>query len=805
MTLRWIIALALISAPACNLLDSARWPSPCDPPCSGSLACNQTTGQCVESICGNSLVEGVEACDLGLQNSDVNPGACRLDCTLPVCGDGVVDPGETCDDGNALSGDYCSATCSRDFGSCGDGVLNVEAGEVCDDGNTASRDYCSVDCSVVTGACGDATQQKNERCDDGNVRDNDYCSHDCQVVTGSCGDSHLQENEACDDGNRLGADYCSWNCQALTGTCGDRIVQVNEACDDGNHDAGDYCSPDCMTQTGSCGDGVRQSNEVCDGGNDTTQDGCLNSCVCDKGYVEEEGSCVDINECTALDFPCGNNATCTNLPGSVLCECKSGYSGNGQACLDVNECASDTPPCDPNASCSNLIGGFICTCKSGYSGDGVSCADINECVSDTPPCDQNATCVNSSGTFACECNQGYFGSGQTCVDVDECAGYVSPCDENAECTNSIGGFFCSCNAGYEGSGVTCEPQPCETTPSMPRGASVMKAEDGERFSSDSTLDHGEEVVVTSLCGYRCESGGPCLFGEVPVVVCLECAAGTYSQGGLVSECTPCEVGTYSEAQACSCTPCPAGHTSPEGSASVDACVDINECAMGLHDCAANERCVNTPGGFSCVCNDGYYQVGTACQKLSPIGGVCAEDTECLRGRCDLDSTVLMTLPDVSNYDSHQKFVKYGVSKALRSPVLSVRTIFGWYDQGWGNIKGKLKVDLVRDGTRVASFSEFGIEPCSPAEKGCASHTWRDVELTLDSEHEVVRRAQAGDFYEWYYRVGGGGGHELFIRDFRTTTHFEGTRLCYVSAIGESCFEDSDCETGRCSSASRCAN
>ena len=130
MTLRWIIALALISAPACNLLDSARWPSPCDPPCSGSLASNQTTGQCVDSICGNSLVEGVEACDLGLQNSDVNPGACRLDCTLPVCGDGVVDPGETCDDGNALSGDYCSATCIQDFGSCGDGVLNVEAGEV---------------------------------------------------------------------------------------------------------------------------------------------------------------------------------------------------------------------------------------------------------------------------------------------------------------------------------------------------------------------------------------------------------------------------------------------------------------------------------------------------------------------------------------------------------------------------------------------------------------------------------------------------------------------------------------------------
>jgi len=558
-----------------------------------------------------------------------------------------------------------------------------------------------------------------------------------------------------------------------------------------------------MTQTGSCGDGVRQSNEVCDDGNDDIRDACLTSCVCNKGYREEGGSCVDINECASVNSPCGNNATCTNVPGSVVCDCNTGYSGNGQACLDVNECASDTPPCDANATCSNLIGSFACGCKSGYSGDGASCQDINECDGNPAPCDSNATCTNSAGSFACECSSGYSGNGQTCVDVDECANYVPPCDPNAVCANSTGSFSCTCNPGYEGSGTTCEPLPCETTPSMPRGASAMKAEDGERFDSDSNMGHGEEVVVTSLCGYRCESGGPCLFGEVPVVVCLECAAGSYSSGGLVSECTPCEAGTYSEAQACSCTPCPDGHTSPQGAASLDGCVDVDECELGAHDCAGNQRCINTPGGFSCICDGGYYQVATTCQELSPIGGGCAEDTDCVTGRCDLDSKVVMTLDDVSNYYSYQKYVKYGISKPLLSPVLSVRAVFGWYDQGWGNIKGKLRMDLVREGATLATYDEFGIELCSPAEKGCASHGWRNVDLTLGSKHDVVRLAEAGDVYQWYYRVGGGGGHELFIRDFQTTTHQEGTRVCYVSALGESCFEDSDCESGRCSSGSRC--
>ncbi len=38
--------------------------------------------------------------------------SCRTSCTVPRCGDGVLDGGEVCDDGNTVSGDGCSATCT---------------------------------------------------------------------------------------------------------------------------------------------------------------------------------------------------------------------------------------------------------------------------------------------------------------------------------------------------------------------------------------------------------------------------------------------------------------------------------------------------------------------------------------------------------------------------------------------------------------------------------------------------------------------------------------------------------------------
>ena len=40
----------------------------------------------------------------------------------------------------------------------------------------------------------------------------------------------------------------------------------------------------------------------------------------------------DINECFLNIDNCGQNAACTNTPGSFTCACNPGYTGNGLAC-----------------------------------------------------------------------------------------------------------------------------------------------------------------------------------------------------------------------------------------------------------------------------------------------------------------------------------------------------------------------------------------------------------------------------------------------------------------------------------------
>ena len=45
---------------------------------------------------------------------------------------------------------------------------------------------------------------------------------------------------------------------------------------------------------------------------------------------------------------------------------------------------------------------------------------------------------------------------------------------------------------------------------------------------------------------------------------------------------------------------------------VSACVDIDECLMGLDNCDENARCNDTEGGFTCTCLDGFVGDGFTC-------------------------------------------------------------------------------------------------------------------------------------------------------------------------------------------------
>ena len=94
-----------------------------------------------------------------------SPG--KADRCYEVCGDGRRVK-EECDDGNAKSGDGCSAMCE------------VEPGWDCLGGSNYRMDVCFE-------RCGDGVNLGRYECDDGNKFNGDGCSSKCQVEFGySC-------------------------------------------------------------------------------------------------------------------------------------------------------------------------------------------------------------------------------------------------------------------------------------------------------------------------------------------------------------------------------------------------------------------------------------------------------------------------------------------------------------------------------------------------------------------------------------------------------------------------------------------
>ncbi|MFH2010992.1 MAG: hypothetical protein ABI333_30615 [bacterium] len=211
--------------------------------------------------CGNGIVEGIEACDDGLQNSDTAPDACRSDCTLARCGDAVADTGEGCD-----GADLAQQTCS-DISPFNHGTLSCASG-------------CTLDTSQCY-QCGNSTIEPGEDCEGGNLAGGTCssvaglsdgtlaCTGACAYDTAGCwecGNGAIEASEVCDQGagncNDSAACTCATNC-TLPG-CGNGAVEpyLGEQCDEGAgncNGGGCTCSTTCTAPGDPCGyplDGV---------------------------------------------------------------------------------------------------------------------------------------------------------------------------------------------------------------------------------------------------------------------------------------------------------------------------------------------------------------------------------------------------------------------------------------------------------------------------------------------------------------------------------------------------------------------
>jgi fibro-slime domain-containing protein len=171
--------------------------------------------------CGDHSVNTAngEACDDGVNNSDVQPGNCKTDCTgfVPpsnLCGNGVVDAGEQCDNGtyNGSSVSTCDARCQY---KCGNGFK--DEGEQCDNGvNDGSYGTCNHDCTL-TSYCGDGVKNGPEQCDLGannssspTLYGKGLCTTLCTLAP-YCGDGRVYTAmEQCD-----GQSNCNSDCTTM--------------------------------------------------------------------------------------------------------------------------------------------------------------------------------------------------------------------------------------------------------------------------------------------------------------------------------------------------------------------------------------------------------------------------------------------------------------------------------------------------------------------------------------------------------------------------------------------------------------
>jgi cysteine-rich repeat protein len=218
-----------------------------------------------------------------------------------VCGNAILTSDEVCDDGNAVSGDGCSADCRT-----------IEPGWRCR--------APGLRCAPI---CGDHVLKGSETCDDGNTLDGDGCSIYCLTEPGwDCTSGTCVQVSPFDGGVDSGA---------TAPFCGDGIMSGAEECDRGaSNDDGEYggCTTRCFFGP-HCGDGIRNGpEEACDLGARNNgmvdgKDGCTLGCriphYCGDGNVDtDRGEECDLGDLNGLKLD-GNMKPTEDPAGVFYC------------------------------------------------------------------------------------------------------------------------------------------------------------------------------------------------------------------------------------------------------------------------------------------------------------------------------------------------------------------------------------------------------------------------------------------------------------------------------------------------------
>ena len=306
----------------------------------------------------------------------------------------------------------------------------------------------------------------------------------------------------------------------------------------------------------------------------------------------KDGVCENIDECAAgthdCAHVCNDNAPASATDVFFTCACNHGYKlgSDGKACDDIDEC-DDTQTdlaheCVAHATCTNTIGSHDCTCDQYWNADGsearTECLNNDECADDTTLCGGSEVpenlygeCINDTeGSYECACMTGFTFEGDVCVDIDECATGDHVCQPSAVCVNKHMGtdeqkYSCDCEEG--------------TMPDI--------------------LYNRHELARTAGVIITCKDINECEIGADRCHIQAHCLDTAYDHSDGCDmdsdvDCTPgydCECNIGYEAD-------PNGsHADSRDKGPV--CIDIDECAVGTHNCDENATCTNNDGGFTC--------------------------------------------------------------------------------------------------------------------------------------------------------------------------------------------------------------
>nr|XP_034836918.1 fibrillin-1-like isoform X2 [Maniola hyperantus] len=383
--------------------------------------------------------------------------------------------------------------------------------------------------------------------------------------------------------------------------------------------------------------------------------------------------CEDIDECREGSHLCDQFQNCINTYGGHECRCKNGFEldSTSGSCVDVDECALKLDNCQAGLQCLNVLGSFTCTRRSASSTSTSTVLPAYEyeyydsgeeentvvpephttststTTSTTtprpttttssprpiqpprrypyfrptfqtrPPTSTTTTTpvpsrrplpeyyprrpVTDSNTVDRErkpgtdidfnpnelhCLNGYERNDRgECVDVNECNENRHICGPLEVCINRVAGYECDCMPGF-----TRDPSGwcvVVTTSTSPRPR-----------------------PTTRLTTPRLTT--PTLTTPRPTTPRTTTAVTT------TPRVTPTEVTT-----AASTTPewwhqPSRGHYNPPPNCELGyiyshsrrKCIDIDECATMRANCAATEDCVNTEGGYRCVCSQRCREAAT---------------------------------------------------------------------------------------------------------------------------------------------------------------------------------------------------